>query len=214
MKSAFLVTALVLAIWFGLSCGGSSQTYSIRGYVILLGTETDSNGDATGQIAVTDADGVRADLLNSALNLVSTTHTDGGRYMFMDLASGEYRVATSVSDISGDTTSAMTVSEGDIEALDTLSLRSSDFLLAYENPFDDAVTLRFTQTVEDSATLDILGPDESVVRNLKSQVLSQGEYSIVWNGARDDTSSAPPGPYWAVYRSGSISGNELLIKSQ
>ncbi len=215
MKYFFFLVTVVSVTWFGTSCGGTSPAevlYSITGYVVLTGTGTDSTATPTGELEVTDADGVKVDLLNSASEVVSTAHTSGGQYTFKDLSAGEYRGVALVADISGDTTSIMTVSDSNIQSPDTLTLHSSGFILAFKNPFDDAVTLRFTQSASDSATLNILGADQSVVRHLKNQFLDPGEYGIVWNGAYDDSSSADPGSYWAVYRSGNAEENELVVK--
>jgi len=215
MKHFFLLVTVAFVIWAGSSCGGTSPAeilYSITGQVLLSGSETDSTGSPTGELEITDADNVRVDLLDSASQIVSTTYTIGGQYIFKDLSVGEYRSVALVADISGDTTNVLTVSDNDVQAPDTLTLHSSGFILAFENPFDDAVTLRFTQPASDSATIDILGANQSVVRHLKNQFLDPGEYSIVWNGAYDDSSSADPGPYWAVYRSGSTAENELIMK--
>lgn len=66
----------------------------------------------------------------------------------------------------------------------------------YPNPFNPSTTIRFQLNKPGSVELQIFNSSGQLIRNLRNQISSAGDFSVLWDGKNDQGISLPSGTYY------------------
>jgi len=81
------------------------------------------------------------------------------------------------------------------------------------NPFSTNTKINYTLLESNNTTIQIYNVRGQIVRNLKSDMQSAGNHSIVWNGLNDNGSKLDSGVYYCRLTSGkNVRTIKLLMK--
>lgn len=183
----------------------------VSGAVVLVGHLTNPAGQPTGTRVVSDADGIRVDLVGAA-GVVATTTTVRGRYTFTDLPRGSYRALTQVTPDLLAETHLLTVGDAMVEAADTLRLQSRGDLYTWPNPSAGSSFTTFNILALGPDTLRVLDRTGAVVRVVIKGQLPLGQNGMPWDGAGSNGVQVAPGLYWLSLAEAFGTRDQLLIR--
>jgi hypothetical protein len=186
------------------------QTHTLSGNVRLTGYEVDSTGRVVATRVVTDADGVRVELVHGDSVVAHTTTVDGV-YRFPGLASGGYVARVSIVGPLQDETNVVTVANMDVAASVPLELKSVGDILPIPNPYTTSISFYFEIAAVQEIQMD--------VRDLAGNIVAvfdgtppAGLDVYEWDG-RDGSGRRAPGPmYWVTLAAGRDVRAQLLFK--
>jgi len=81
-------------------------------------------------------------------------------------------------------------------------------LVTYPNPFNAAVTLRYTIPTDGEVSLTVFDLSDRVVRRLWSERRESGRYTIVWTGRDENGRAMASGVYFVPL----ITGNTMVVE--
>jgi hypothetical protein len=184
-------------------CGRDNPTspsaFRISGKVELIGFLTAPDGHFTGTRRVTDADGVRVELLDAA-GPVDSTVTIAGRYMFTGVPRGAYRLRAWIGHDASDQTTEVTAVDRDLEVGDVLLLESRGDLYPVPNPFQAAMLAYFTLPNTTDVLVRVHDLRGNVLQVLQNRTLPPGRQELLWTGRDAAGHTVPLGAYWITVR--------------
>lgn len=215
MSGAGLVGFAVLAA--GSDCGDSvapQVTQRVHGFVVLGGTQTDELGAAILERIVTDASGVRVELVpERAGDTVQVAFSDSGRFEFASVPEGTWRARVAVDPQSPVESSPFAVAGAPVEIDEPLVVASSAELVTYPNPFDPTtgVGLEVANGPGGRVEYAILTLGLETVWSGSLDGNAPGYFHVHWGGG---DLAGPPGLYWAVLRDANGVHTDLVFKNE
>ena len=207
---ALLVISLLLS-----GCKNCSPTapaiFKLSGRLLLHGTLRDTTGTPTGARIVDNADSVRVYLLRAG-SVVDSTRTVGGAYTFTGLPNGTYRALARLLPGIADTTTAATISNGDLAMPERLDLQPAGTLTASPNPFAGSVRINFSISSSGVVHVRVVSVAGSPIKLLTDSTLVVGQYSFDWDGTDDVGLPVAAGAYWGLFTQGSDNRAELVFR--
>jgi hypothetical protein len=124
----------------------------------------------------------------------------------MNIWSGETVTSIPVSEIYRITFAGIAsgVADEDVQAV----IKNFELFQNYPNPFNPSTTIEYQVPEAGNVEIKIFSINGELVKNFKSENVSAGQYSVVWDGKNDAGISVTSGMY--IYRVGF--GNSMLAK--
>jgi hypothetical protein len=196
-------------------CSDNSNPYGIPpmlgGVVRLDVSMADVDGNPLGTRVITNADGVRAWLVEGS-QPVDSALTKRGVYVLTMTKNHTYRAQAGIRPAFVDSTEEVLAARDIGYYPDTLRLARVGDLTSHPNPFQFQVTLLFQIASDTQLEISVYDLSAKRVRVLASRTFVAGFQQILWDGRDDAAQVVADGMYWVLLQSASETRAELVIK--
>jgi len=187
------------------------KRYKATGTVVLTGVLRDETGQELGTFEAAGIDGIRVALVQDG-DVLGFVLSQAGHYTFEDLKNGDYDVASTVDNSTIVIGPSFTVNDTDVAVTDTLRVPPKGTVTSYPNPFYPSTTIRVNLMATGTLGINIIAPDQTIVRRLTNEVRPMGVHSFVWDSRDDIGREVPDGVYWAFINAAGDIQYDLLVK--